>query len=73
MKTKLEAVQIANRAGILAHINNGFKKNVLLDILDGKNVGTWFRCREKKIKRSVFFKKIDVLFVAHKNTNFQKN
>jgi glutamate 5-kinase len=50
MRTKLEAVSMANHAGILAHINNGFKKNVLLDILDGKNVGTWFKCREKKIK-----------------------
>jgi glutamate 5-kinase len=50
MRTKLEAVRIANDAGILAHINNGFKKNILLDILDGKNVGTWFKCREKKIK-----------------------
>ena len=50
MKTKLEAVRLVNRAGILAHINNGFKENILLDILDGKNVGTWFRCREKKIK-----------------------
>jgi glutamate 5-kinase len=50
MKTKLTAVRKANSAGILAHINNGFKDNVLLDILDGKNVGTWFRCRENKIK-----------------------
>jgi glutamate 5-kinase len=50
MKTKLTAVRKANSAGILAHINNGFKENVLLDILDGKNVGTWFRCRENKIK-----------------------
>jgi glutamate 5-kinase len=50
MKTKLEAVRIANRAGILAHINNGFKENIILNILDGKDVGTWFKCREKKIK-----------------------
>ena len=50
MKSKLTAVHKANRAGILAHINNGFRENVLLDILDGKNVGTWFRCRENKIK-----------------------
>jgi glutamate 5-kinase len=50
MKTKLEAVRLANSAGILAHINNGVKKNILLDILGGKNVGTWFKCREQKIK-----------------------
>jgi glutamate 5-kinase len=50
MRSKLEAVRMALQAGILSHINNGRKSEVLLHILQGKNTGTWFKYQERKIK-----------------------
>ncbi|MEM1602662.1 MAG: glutamate 5-kinase [Candidatus Bathyarchaeia archaeon] len=43
MKTKLQAAEIAMQSGIPLIIANSRRKNVLIDILDGKNVGTYFK------------------------------
>lgn len=43
MKTKLQAAEIAMRSGITVVIANSFTDHILLDVLDGKAVGTWFR------------------------------
>jgi glutamate 5-kinase len=43
MKTKLEAAEIAMQSGIPLVIANSRRENVLLDILEGKNVGTYFK------------------------------
>ena len=43
MKTKLEAAEIAMQSGIPLVIANGRRKNVIIDILEGKRVGTYFR------------------------------
>lgn len=43
MKTKLEAAEIAMQSGIPLIIANSRRKNVLLDILRGKQVGTYFK------------------------------
>ncbi len=43
MKTKLEAAEIATQSGIPLVIANSRKRRVLLDILDGKSVGTYFK------------------------------
>ena len=43
MKTKLQAAEIATRSGIPVVIANSFREGVLLDVLDGKPVGTWFK------------------------------
>ena len=42
MVTKLEAAQICVRAGIPALIGPGRRPNVLMDLLDGRDVGTLF-------------------------------
>jgi len=47
MRTKLEAAEIATRSGIPLVIANSRRSNALLDILDGKPVGTYFRPAEK--------------------------
>ena len=47
MKTKLEAAEISMRSGIPLVIANSRRSNVLLDILDDKPVGTYFRPGEK--------------------------
>ncbi len=47
MKTKLEAAEIAMRSGIPLVVAASRRKNVLLDILDGKSVGTYFKPSEK--------------------------
>jgi len=47
MKTKIEAAEIAMRSGTPLVIANSRKPNVLLDILDGKRVGTYFKPCEK--------------------------
>ncbi|MCD6465016.1 glutamate 5-kinase [Candidatus Bathyarchaeota archaeon] len=43
MKTKLEAAEIAMQSGIPLIIANSKRKNVILDILKGKQVGTYFK------------------------------
>lgn len=43
MKTKLEAAEIAMQSGIPLIVANSRRKNVLLDILEGKRVGTYFK------------------------------
>ncbi len=43
MKTKLEAAEIAMQSGIPLIIANSKRKNVILDILRGKQVGTYFK------------------------------
>lgn len=46
MASKLEAADIAARAGVDVHIASGLRQGVLLDIIMGKRVGTCFRSRE---------------------------
>ena len=43
MKTKLEAAEMAMRSGIPLVVANSRRPNVILDILDGKRVGTYFK------------------------------
>jgi len=43
MKTKIQAAEIAMRSGIPLIIANSRRENVLLDVLDGKQVGTHFK------------------------------
>ncbi|MFH0896508.1 MAG: glutamate 5-kinase [Candidatus Bathyarchaeota archaeon] len=43
MKTKLQAAEIAMRSGITVVIANSFRERVLLDVLSGKPLGTWFK------------------------------
>ncbi len=47
MKTKLEAAQIATCSGIPVVLANSRKENVLLDVISGKDVGTYFKPRER--------------------------
>lgn len=47
MKTKLKAAEIATTSGIPVVIANSRRENVLLDIIAGKEVGTYFKPREK--------------------------
>ena len=47
MKTKIDAAEIAMRSGIPLVIANSQKPNVLLDVLEGKPVGTFFKPDEK--------------------------
>lgn len=49
MKTKLEAAEIAMRSGIPLVVATSRRENVLLDILDGKSVGTFFKPSEKSL------------------------
>lgn len=49
MKSKLEGVKIATRAGILVNISCGWTENILLRILSGEAVGTWFEPESKRI------------------------
>jgi glutamate 5-kinase len=49
MKSKLEAVKIAVRAGILVNLSCGWTENVLLQALECQPVGTWFKPEAKKI------------------------
>lgn len=58
MKTKLQAAEIAMRSGIPLIIANSRRPKVLLDVLDGKRVGTYFKPDEKGlpgIKRWIAF------------------
>jgi glutamate 5-kinase len=47
MRTKLQAADIATRSGIPVVIANSFREQVLLDILTGKPVGTFFKPVDK--------------------------
>lgn len=47
MKTKLQAAEIATRSGIPVIVANSFREGVLLDVLTGKPVGTWFKPVDK--------------------------
>ncbi|MFH1799020.1 MAG: glutamate 5-kinase [Candidatus Omnitrophota bacterium] len=50
MSTKLEAMETAAQAGIQGIIAKGRRKNVLIDIVQGLDVGTRFESREKPLK-----------------------
>lgn len=47
MKTKIQAAEIAMRSGIPLVIANSQRENVLLNVLEGKHVGTFFKPAEK--------------------------
>ncbi len=49
MPSKLRAVSLASETGILTNICSGLDKNILLRVLAGEAVGTWFEPREKRI------------------------
>ena len=57
MQTKLKAAEIATKSGIPVVIANSRRENVLLDILAGKKVGTYFKPRERMrpIKRWIAY------------------
>jgi glutamate 5-kinase len=55
MKTKLDAAKIATKSGIDCIIANGREKDVLLKILNGKEVGTLFYAHKNKITGSDFY------------------
>ncbi len=43
MRTKIEAAQLAQRAGATMVIADGQERDVLLRIVSGEHIGTWFR------------------------------
>ena len=49
MAGKLEAAEIARSSGEMVVIANGRRKNILLDVLDGRRVGTLLLPSEKKL------------------------
>ncbi len=49
MSTKLEAIKIASEAKIPAIIANGETENVLIRVLSGERIGTFFCEKEKKV------------------------
>jgi len=57
MKTKLEAAEIAMQSGIPLIIANSRRKNVIIDILRGEKVGTYFKPsgRMPSIKRWIAY------------------
>jgi len=58
MKTKIQAAEIAMRSGIPLIIANSQRENVLMDILDGKQIGTFFKPVEEglsSIKRWIAY------------------
>jgi len=55
MKTKLDAAKIAVKSGIDCIIANGRKKDVLLKILTGENIGTLFQAHKNKITGKDFY------------------
>jgi len=60
MRSKLEAAELATRAGILTHIGNGHEPDLLLRVLAGEMVGTWFKPQQRKLsgrKRWIAFGK----------------
>ena len=50
MTSKLEAADIARASGEMVVIANGRRKNVLVDLLEGKKVGTLLLPSERKLK-----------------------
>ena len=57
MKTKLKAAEIATTSGVPLVIANSQKENVILDILEGKQVGTLFKPQKRlpQIKRWIAY------------------
>jgi len=49
MKSKIKAAEIAMQSGIPLIIANSQRENVLLDVLEGKHVGTFFKPAEKSL------------------------
>lgn len=49
MITKLEAAKIATNAGIAMVIANGRRDDILLKIIQGQKVGTWFLPKKEKL------------------------
>ncbi|MEN3013191.1 MAG: glutamate 5-kinase [Endomicrobiia bacterium] len=49
MKTKLEAAHLCSLAGIDTVVANGLKENIILEILEGKKVGTYIYSKNKKL------------------------
>jgi glutamate 5-kinase len=52
MKTKLLATRIASHAGCATVIASGFEHNILIDIIEGKRVGTYFFPLERLNQRT---------------------
>jgi glutamate 5-kinase len=50
MSTKLQAAKMATNAGIECILVNGKKKDVLIDVLNSKKIGTVFVAKQPKIK-----------------------
>ena len=57
MKTKLEAAKIATKSGIDCVIANGREKDILLRILKGEKIGTFFHAHKTKITGKDFYDK----------------
>jgi glutamate 5-kinase len=57
MKTKLKAAEIATSSGVPLVIANSQKENVIMDIIDGKQIGTLFNPQERlpSIKRWIAY------------------
>ncbi len=57
MKTKLKAAEIASTSGVPLVIANSNRENVILDIINGKQVGTTFKPQERlpQIKRWIAY------------------
>lgn len=55
MRTKLDAAKIVTKSGIDCIIANGRKKDALLKILNGENIGTFFQSKKKKITGKDFY------------------
>jgi glutamate 5-kinase len=47
MVTKLIAAQIANSAGVNMILTNGSNPEILIDIINGKEIGTFFKAKKK--------------------------
>ncbi|MEW6009157.1 MAG: glutamate 5-kinase [Candidatus Omnitrophota bacterium] len=54
MYTKLEAIKIANDAGIPAILANGKEENILVDIVGGREVGTYFCAGLKREHKKIW-------------------
>ena len=46
MQTKLHAARLALEGNIELVIANGSDPDILYDIVEGKAVGTWFKCKD---------------------------
>ena len=57
MKTKLDAAKIAVKSGIDCVIADGREKGILLKIVSGKKVGTFFQANKNKITGRDFYDK----------------